>query len=149
MSKPEPAAIEPSSGFADFVLRQLNVERIRARLALNHINTAIIALSGGLIDGETALAMLAEVSYRRWPVRPASGTIWKQHASHQFSTRITSPSPLGSGPPIRDCLHYEQTENQCPPDPFCQARQSGGSAQSFVPACRFSLAPAHSRREAL
>jgi hypothetical protein len=51
---------EPSSGFADFVLHRLHVARIQARLALNHINTVAVALKGGLIDGEDAIAMLGE-----------------------------------------------------------------------------------------
>ena len=51
---------EPSSGFAEFVRLWLHVERIRMRLELNHLKTAAVALSGGMVDGEGALAMLDE-----------------------------------------------------------------------------------------
>ena len=60
MSNPEPTVIEPSSGFADFVLGRLRVARIRTHIVLNHINAVGVALKGGLIDGEDAIAMLGE-----------------------------------------------------------------------------------------
>jgi len=51
---------ERSSAFADFVLRRLRLARIQGRIALNHINTVGVALSGGLIDAPAGLAMLGE-----------------------------------------------------------------------------------------
>jgi hypothetical protein len=52
------SSIEASSGFTDFVLRQLNVARLRALLAVNEIATTATALSGGLITAETAIIHL-------------------------------------------------------------------------------------------
>jgi hypothetical protein len=60
ISKPRPTATEPSSGFTDFVLRRLHVARIQAELALNQLDTVHVALSGGWIGAEDALAMLGE-----------------------------------------------------------------------------------------
>ena len=54
------SATTPSSGFADFVLGRLRCARVRAQIALNQINAAGAAVRGGLIDGETALAILSE-----------------------------------------------------------------------------------------
>jgi hypothetical protein len=51
---------EASSVFSAFVLGRLRCAHIRMRLALNAIDVAGLALKGGLIDGETALAMLDE-----------------------------------------------------------------------------------------
>jgi hypothetical protein len=51
---------EASSAFSAFVLGRLRCAHIRMRLALNAIDVAGIALKSGLIDGETALAMLGE-----------------------------------------------------------------------------------------
>jgi hypothetical protein len=51
---------EPSSGFADFVLRRLHVARIKAQITLNQLNTVDVALGAGWISGEDALAMLSE-----------------------------------------------------------------------------------------
>jgi hypothetical protein len=53
-------SIEPSSGFVQFVLDQLNVARLRALLAVNEIETTITALSGGIISAEAALGCLDE-----------------------------------------------------------------------------------------
>jgi hypothetical protein len=60
ISKPRPTATEPSSSFTDFVLRRLHVARLQARIALNQLDTVHVALSGGWIDGEDAIAMLGE-----------------------------------------------------------------------------------------
>jgi hypothetical protein len=49
-----------SSGFDAFVLRQIRCAAMRAGLIRNTIVSAGTALKGGLIDGETALAILAE-----------------------------------------------------------------------------------------
>ena len=51
---------EPTSGFSDFVLRRLRYARIQTLIALNHINAVGVALKGGMIDGEDAIAMLGE-----------------------------------------------------------------------------------------
>jgi hypothetical protein len=50
----------PSSLFDQLVLDHLRRAHVRARLVLNHIDTAGTALRGGLIDGEGALGMIAE-----------------------------------------------------------------------------------------
>jgi hypothetical protein len=42
------------------VLKRLRRARIQARLVINAIDTAGVALRGGLIDGEGALAMIGE-----------------------------------------------------------------------------------------
>jgi hypothetical protein len=47
---PNPITTEPSSGFAEFVLLRVHVERIQMRLALNLLNAAGAALKGGLIE---------------------------------------------------------------------------------------------------
>ena len=60
ISKPEPAATEPSSGFTDFIKRRLHVARIQAELALNQITSVGVALNAGWIGAEDALAMLGE-----------------------------------------------------------------------------------------
>ena len=49
-----------SSAFNEFVLTHLRHARLRARLALNHIDAAGVALRGGLIDGEGALDLIGE-----------------------------------------------------------------------------------------
>jgi hypothetical protein len=51
---------EASSVFSAFVLGRLRCAHIRMRLALNAIDVTGIALKSGLIDGETALAILSE-----------------------------------------------------------------------------------------
>jgi hypothetical protein len=51
---------EPSSRFADFVLRRLHIARVQARIALNQINAVGVALGAGWIGGEDAIAMLGE-----------------------------------------------------------------------------------------
>jgi hypothetical protein len=55
-----PTITAPSSVFDAFVLAHLRRARVRARLILNHIDAAGIALRGGLTDGEGALGMVAE-----------------------------------------------------------------------------------------
>jgi hypothetical protein len=55
-----PASTLLSSVFDELVLGHLRRAHIRARLALNHIDTAGVALRGGLIDGKTALTMISE-----------------------------------------------------------------------------------------
>jgi hypothetical protein len=50
----------PSTGFTDFILRQLSIAGLRAKIVVNEIETVAAALAGGLIDVETALAMLGE-----------------------------------------------------------------------------------------
>jgi hypothetical protein len=57
---PGPTAIEPSSAFTSFVLRQLRISELQARIAANEFRTAALALNTGLIDPDGALAMLAE-----------------------------------------------------------------------------------------
>jgi hypothetical protein len=54
------AITEPSSTFVAFVLRQLDCARLRTSIVLNEIDIIGVALKGGLIDGEGALACLAE-----------------------------------------------------------------------------------------
>lgn len=51
---------EASSQFVAFVLRQLDVARLRALLAVNEIEMTITALSGGIISAEASLLILHE-----------------------------------------------------------------------------------------
>ena len=60
ISKPEPAATEPSSDFITFLLGQIRCAELRARIAANELKATAVALSGGLIGAEAALAMLDE-----------------------------------------------------------------------------------------
>lgn len=50
------------SSFNELVLAHLRRAHVRARLILNHVDAAGIALRGGLVDGETALGMVAEAN---------------------------------------------------------------------------------------
>jgi hypothetical protein len=54
------SATSPSSCFDEYVLGHLRRARVQARLALNHIDAAGIALRHGWIDAEGALGMMAE-----------------------------------------------------------------------------------------
>ena len=60
ISKPEPAATEPSSDFITFLLGQIRSAELRARIAANELRATAVALAGGLIDAPAALAMLHE-----------------------------------------------------------------------------------------
>jgi hypothetical protein len=60
ISKPRPTATEPSSDFTTFLLAQIRCAELRARIAANELRATAVALAGGLIDGETALATLDE-----------------------------------------------------------------------------------------
>jgi hypothetical protein len=60
ISKPAPTATEPSSDFISFLLGQIRCAELRARIAANELRTTAVALAGGLIGGEDALAMLGE-----------------------------------------------------------------------------------------
>ena len=60
ISKPEPAATEPSSDFITFLLGQIRCAELRARIAANELRATAVALAGGLIDAPAALAMLDE-----------------------------------------------------------------------------------------
>ena len=60
VTKPKPAAIESSSGFVDFILRRLRVTQLQAQLTSNEAQTISVALAGGLIGAEDAIAMLGE-----------------------------------------------------------------------------------------
>jgi hypothetical protein len=51
----------PSSGFADYVLAEIRVAGLRARLAVNEIHATSVALGAGFIDIDNALAHLTEV----------------------------------------------------------------------------------------
>jgi hypothetical protein len=57
---PPSSVTSTSSAFADFLLGRLRVAYLRTRIVGNEIATAGLALKSGLIDGETALAMLSE-----------------------------------------------------------------------------------------
>jgi hypothetical protein len=48
-------------GFTDHVLRELRCTELRARLAVNEIQFVGVALKGGLIDPNAALAHLHEI----------------------------------------------------------------------------------------
>jgi len=58
ITKPEPAATEPSSDFTTFLLAQFRCAELRARIAANELRATAVALAGGLIDAPAALAML-------------------------------------------------------------------------------------------
>ena len=62
ISKPEPAATEPSSDFITFLLGQIRCAELRARIAANELRATAVALAGGLIDAPAALAMLRETN---------------------------------------------------------------------------------------
>jgi hypothetical protein len=64
--------ITASSSFDTFVLAQIRCAAARAGLVCNAIVSAGTALKGGLIDGETALAMLAETPGALSLVGPSS-----------------------------------------------------------------------------
>ena len=50
-----------SSNFAAHVLATIHCTELRARLAVNEVETMVVALGAGFIDPETALAHLHEV----------------------------------------------------------------------------------------
>jgi hypothetical protein len=50
-----------SSTFTDYLVRELRVAGLKARIALNEIQFVGVALKGGLIDPNAALEHLAEV----------------------------------------------------------------------------------------
>jgi hypothetical protein len=60
ITKPEPAATESSSGFITFLLGQIRCAELRARIAANQLRATAVALAGGLIGAEDAVAMLSE-----------------------------------------------------------------------------------------
>ena len=49
-----------STGFANYLARELRCAGLRARIAVNEIQFAGVALKGGLIDPNTAMEHLAE-----------------------------------------------------------------------------------------
>jgi hypothetical protein len=55
------AATAVSSTFANYVLAEIRCAALRARLMANELNTMGVALKGGLIDTNAALAHLHEV----------------------------------------------------------------------------------------
>jgi hypothetical protein len=59
-STPVISTVSSSSAFDALVLGHLRRAHIRARLILNSIDTAGIALRGGLIDAEGALGLIDE-----------------------------------------------------------------------------------------
>jgi hypothetical protein len=52
---------EASSAFANFLLAQIRVASARARLFVNEVDTIGVALTGRLIDTDTAVAQMAEL----------------------------------------------------------------------------------------
>ena len=60
-TEPKPAAVDPSSGFVDFLLAQFRVARLRAQIVSNELETMSVALSAGLVTPETALLHLHEI----------------------------------------------------------------------------------------
>jgi hypothetical protein len=50
-----------SSGFADYLLLNLRVAHLRARLMANELGAMGLALKGGLISADNALEHLADV----------------------------------------------------------------------------------------
>jgi hypothetical protein len=68
------AIVASSTGFADYVRRELRCASLRARLVTNEIQTMSIALGAGFIDPDIALEHLAEVGALRL-VTPSSGAL--------------------------------------------------------------------------
>jgi hypothetical protein len=62
----------PSSFFDTLVLGHLHRAHIRARLMLNTIDAASVALRGGLTDGKGALSIVAEAGLLHLVVSPSS-----------------------------------------------------------------------------
>jgi hypothetical protein len=60
IDKPAPTVVESSSDFITFLLGQIRCAELRARIAVNELRATAVALSGGLIGAEDALAMLGE-----------------------------------------------------------------------------------------
>jgi hypothetical protein len=60
IDKPTTTATQPSSAFTNFVLGQIRCAELRARIAANQLKATAVALSGGLIGAEAAIAMLHE-----------------------------------------------------------------------------------------
>ena len=52
---------EASSAFDTFILAQIRVASARARLFVNEVDTIGVALTGKLIDIDTAIAQLADL----------------------------------------------------------------------------------------
>jgi hypothetical protein len=55
------ATIATDTGYAGFVLAQLSCAALRARLVAAEIDSAAVALRGGLIDADGAMAWMAEI----------------------------------------------------------------------------------------
>jgi hypothetical protein len=58
--QPKPLSVTTASSFAAFVLASMRVAYLRTRIVGNEIAATAVALKSGLIDAETALAMLNE-----------------------------------------------------------------------------------------
>lgn len=58
--------------YCDYVLAELRCASIRARLAASDIEAAAIALRGGMIDPETALAWLRDAGALEYVAPPRS-----------------------------------------------------------------------------
>jgi hypothetical protein len=65
-------ASSTSSAFDAFVLHHLNHAHIRARLITNRVGFAKTALRQGWIDGEGALALVAEAGLLNFVTGPSS-----------------------------------------------------------------------------
>ena len=52
---------EASSAFTNFLLAHIRVASARARLFVNEVDAIGVALTGRLIDADTAIAQLAEL----------------------------------------------------------------------------------------
>ena len=60
ISKPKQAAIESLSDFITFLLGQIRCAELLARIGANELRATAVALAGGLIGAEDAIAMLGE-----------------------------------------------------------------------------------------
>ena len=60
IDKPAPTVVESSSDFITFLLGQIRCAELRARIAANELRATAVALAGGLIGAEDAIAMLGE-----------------------------------------------------------------------------------------
>jgi hypothetical protein len=69
------ATTVPSSGFADFILQQRHIKKLRAQITLNQIEAAAVALSAGTISAEAALLILAETGISVPSTAPAPGAV--------------------------------------------------------------------------
>jgi hypothetical protein len=61
-----------SSGFADYLVRELRVASLKARLVVNELQFAGIALKAGLIDPDSVLEHLADVGVLGFVITPSS-----------------------------------------------------------------------------